>query len=559
MREPEAPRIVANGWRQTDRPLTVAILGWARLSQQGDQGSGYNLSASELASGLCMAGHRVLGLAAGMRYGPLPGVRIVRRERWRGVECFDLVNSPNVSPAALNFGNLGCEMASPAAARAVVAWLRERGVDIVHIHSLEGQGLDLIGAIEDAGIPVVVTLHNYWFVCPQVDLLRGEREVCLDYEGGRACESCCQRGQAGKKRVRRAVSQAMVRAIGHRATDLLRDSLDDGVAALRGRESELPRFTPLSRSGVPLDAAKGWSSELDDGLLRASLPVDVEGVDRPGPLIGCPVDANERMLSGADRHCAGVGAFAERRRAGVSALARASRVISPSAYLRDVHAAMGVPEAKLEHVPLGQPHFDELSRVVRTMPGFDRAPWEPGSAAPLRLAFHGTTRANKGLEVLVRAVPLLEREVRERVHLSVRVVGHETPFRRRLAAYPRVSFEGQYDLSQLVRLSGSYDVGILSHIWLENSPLVMWEHLHAGKFVVCPRLGGPAGVIRDGVNGRLIEPADPGALASAITRIVRGEQRLPSAREIHEVSPLAGYPEHVERVEGIYRSVLGSS
>ncbi|HEY3346080.1 MAG TPA: glycosyltransferase, partial [Nitrospirota bacterium] len=38
--------------------------------------------------------------------------------------------------------------------------------DIVHIHHLMGLSGGIVAAAKDAGIPVVVTLHDYWFICP---------------------------------------------------------------------------------------------------------------------------------------------------------------------------------------------------------------------------------------------------------------------------------------------------------------------------------------------------------------------------------------------------------
>lgn len=552
--------VVPEGWRAAERPRTVAVLGWARLSEQGDQGSGYNLSASELASGLAASGHRVLGLSSGMAYSLRPGVRVERDVRWRGVETFCVVNSPCVAPASLNFGNLAAERSSPGLTRAVVAWAVSRGVEVAHIHSLEGFSLDLIPALRAAGLAVVVTLHNYWFVCPQVDLLRGERCVCLDYDGGRACDGCVTTGAAAKKRRRRAVSQALMTVVGRRATDVVRDGLDGAVAVARGREPERPRFTPLSRMGLPLDASAGLEARTDARVgpeLRPSLPPDGDRVDRAVDYDAPPADANERLLADPGRHTAGETAFAERRRAGIAALNAASAVLSPSGYVRDVHAAMGVRGELLRHVPLGQPHFDELTRAAKSSRYYGVPPWEAGSATrPLRLAFHGTVRASKGLEVLVRAVLGLERDVLERVHVMIRAMGHDTPARRRLAGFSNVTFEGQYDLAQLVRAAGTYDVGVLSHVWLENSPLVMWEHLHAGKLCVVPRLGGPVGVVREGVNGAVFAPGDPEDLGRVVSELARGERRVPSAREVIEGSELRSYPEHVAAVEGVYEGVL---
>jgi hypothetical protein len=137
-------------WPRTDRPLSIAVLGWARLSRQAGEGSGYNLSASELAAGLARSGHRVSYLASGRRYSLIPGMRVSRTETWRGIACFDLVNAPNLSPAIENFRNTRRELSSPRQSRAVLRWLDSVAAQVVHIHSLEGFGLDLIAAVRQS-------------------------------------------------------------------------------------------------------------------------------------------------------------------------------------------------------------------------------------------------------------------------------------------------------------------------------------------------------------------------------------------------------------------------
>src|SRR5204863_3240 len=130
----------------------IAIIGWARLSSQAREGSGYNLNASELARGLVLGGHTVRYLAGGMtnRLGFL-GVgppHIAKRETWGGIDCYELRNSPNVAPSAMNFRNTRTEIAEPRSSRLVVDWLRSVRAQVVHVHSSEGYALDLIPAIE---------------------------------------------------------------------------------------------------------------------------------------------------------------------------------------------------------------------------------------------------------------------------------------------------------------------------------------------------------------------------------------------------------------------------
>jgi len=573
---------VPPGWPLTDRPLTVALLGWARLSFQAREGSGYNLSASELAAGLALSGHRVHYLASGMRYTPGiaggPGVgrpAIRRLEQWRGVTCHELVNSPNLAPAFSNFRNIRREFADPSTTALVLHWLDRIGAEIVHIHSLEGYALDLIRAVRASprpdgapgGRPVVVTPHNYWFVCPQVDLLHEEREVCLDYDGGRRCTGCLRPWPAHRQKLARAAKQTAHAILGSYIASVAQSVAVGVPRHLKHRlvERLARRHTAARPDGadatIDPELARGFDPGPPghDGTLHHDVGPDPAPGAEPPPLGAAPLDANERFLA-SDRHLVVLdeSPYGRRRHAGVAALNHASLVTPPSEFLARVHERMGVSPARIRVVRLGQPHFDQIHRRARRSPYYAERPWDADTATrPLRLAFLGTTRNNKGLDVLIRAVPLLERDVRQRCQFLVRASGWDWPFRRRVARFPEVQFAGGYDLLQLVSAAGEYDVGVLPHIWFENSPLVMLEHFHAGKFVVASRLGGPVEWIVPGRNGLLFPAGDSAALARCITRLVRGEVRLPSPAEIHRATPfLQSYPGHVREVEDIYRSLL---
>lgn len=568
-----SPRVVS--WPKTKHPLRIAMLGWARLSSQGKEGSGYNLSKSDLARGLVLSGHSVCHLQSGMSY-RLPVIggsglrarpRIVHREDWAGIRCFDLRNSPNISPAAMNFLNMAEEMSSPETTRLVLEWLKAERVQVVHMHSQEGYGLDLIGAIEDAGIPVVATLHNYWFVCPQVDLLHHEREVCLDYDGGRRCSGCLPSAPAEKYKRQRAFGQSLEWLFGLYPADVIR-KMAYGVkpaarSLLRGRV--IRKFTPgpLNPERLP-DPELALGFDVDHGtvtdgtILHDAVPDQFE---QPRDYIRTTADANERVLANREVHLRVLNEYGQRRSAGVAALNRASLVIPPSDFLRKVHVSMGVEEDRTRWVRLGQPHFDQINRRVRRSPFYDTCPWSPETAgSPLRFGFFGTTRPNKGLEVLTRAIPLLEKNIRQRCQFTIRAQGFERGFKKRLSKFPEVCIwpGSGYDLLQLIGSTGDYDVGILPHIWMENSPLVLLENFHAGKFVICSRLGGPVDWVKDGVNGLFFPGGDEQALARCITRLVTGEVALPTPRQIHRATTLQSYPAHIAELESIYREVLGS-
>lgn len=544
------------GWPVTDRPVRVAFLGWARLSMQAREGSGYNLSASELAAGLALMGHHVFYLRSGMDYSLRRGMFIRRYETWRGVECHDLFNSPNLSPAASNFEQMPIEMSSPEQTKLVLGWLDSVKAEVVHIHSLEGFSLDLIPAIRKSGRAVVVTPHNYWYACPQVDLLHREREVCLDYQGGTRCVGCLNPEPARALRARRRREQSMTRQIGTAPYQAARQVW---LFLKRHAVPASRRKRPLKWSPPPLDPEIGMGFQVGDpalhpGTIEHNLKLDEQ--DKLVTLGRSPLDQNERFLN-ATHHLVVLNDYGKRRVAGVDALNHANIVIPPSRFVLNTFLRMGLRPEIGRHLRLGQVHFDQLNRLVRRSPFYNVRPWEPGSGRPLRFAFHGTVRNNKGLEILVSAIPLLPKEIRQRCHFQIRAAGWDWTFRKRMSVYPEVQFCGGYDMLQLLASVGEYDVGILPHVWFENSPLVLLEHLHAGKFVIASRLGGPPEWIDEPRNGMLFPAGSPEDLAACIERLVRGEVAIPSPREIHEASILRSYPDHVREVSAVYDEVLG--
>jgi glycosyltransferase involved in cell wall biosynthesis len=68
--------------------------------------------------------------------------------------------------------------------------LREFQPEVVHIHHLLGLSPRLPGLARQAGARVVITLHDYWFVCANTWLMRWTRERCPGPGAGYYCGGC---------------------------------------------------------------------------------------------------------------------------------------------------------------------------------------------------------------------------------------------------------------------------------------------------------------------------------------------------------------------------------
>ncbi|MSR37403.1 MAG: glycosyltransferase [Planctomycetes bacterium] len=61
--------------------------------------------------------------------------------------------------------------------------------DVAHVHHLTGMSTDSIDELHAAGLPVVMTLHDYWLMCPRGQMWHAHEVVCERVEANR-CGEC---------------------------------------------------------------------------------------------------------------------------------------------------------------------------------------------------------------------------------------------------------------------------------------------------------------------------------------------------------------------------------
>lgn len=63
-------------------------------------------------------------------------------------------------------------------------------IDLVHIHHTMGLTLDLYYMANELNIPIFITLHDYYYICPTLQLLDREKKVCVGQDNQDECKRC---------------------------------------------------------------------------------------------------------------------------------------------------------------------------------------------------------------------------------------------------------------------------------------------------------------------------------------------------------------------------------
>ena len=246
---------------------------------------GVELHARDLARELIARGHRVHVLALDTREGREP---YSTRD-----ELLDGVALRRMAYRYHDHGALADLVKNDAAADVVLAWLAETPCDIVHVHHLTGWGMSALAAVNQVGQPLVMTLHDYWPLCPRGQMWSatvldsagpdstGRGALCTTAEP-EVCAACI----AG-------TWPHLLPSQGGRAEGPAGEQLEDDSAAARARTTyalsmlELPQrlFTPSAAAREVYAAAGVPASRIqvvENGIAADELARAVERVRREG-------------------------------------------------------------------------------------------------------------------------------------------------------------------------------------------------------------------------------------------------------------------------------------
>jgi glycosyltransferase involved in cell wall biosynthesis len=216
-------------------------------------------------------------------------------------------------------------------------------------------------------------------------------------------------------------------------------------------------------------------------------------------------------------------------------------------HLADLALERGVPAQRVHFVP----------NAVKP-PTALATPFKDGLCAP-RIVAAGRLHPKKGFDVLIAALALL-RDQGQGFDCEIAGEGDE-----------RARLEGliaQHGLADRVRLVGwrgdvsaflaAGDVFAFPS-YQEGFPLVLLEAMAVGLPVASAAISGPVEMIDDGVDGVLVPPGDPAALAAALAGLIAAPRKAVALGLAARAKVLEGYgPESLKRrLDAVLDLMLG--
>lgn len=330
--------------------------------------------------------------------------------------------------------------------------------DVVHFHEFVRTPVHAIHLARQTGAHVLVTLHDYWLLCPKLLLMTPDGQVCTGMDGGRNCVIHC----LGRNVVTRAYRR------------------------IYNRLAHLPLAARLQDLRNVYKSIRGQSLRQYDETKPPK-----------------PSTRNLRLTGHISR-------LRKREIEMMRYLNCADRILAVSEAVARIFIKKGGRQEKLAVYQLGVPAASMLTWRRRS-----------AEALPIRFGFMGHLGPCKGAHLLMAAIEKIPEKQAE-FHFFGRGDYHEINHLTRLVRHRRnVTYHGYYHNDSLQEVLENFDVLIMPSVMEETLNLTGLEAMCAGIPVIGAEIGGIPDYVRHGVNGLLFRPRDAADLVRKIWILIQ--------------------------------------
>jgi glycosyltransferase involved in cell wall biosynthesis len=484
------------------KKIKVLHIGWGFRPWRG---GGLIEYAEDLMKEQAKHGYEVYYICSGRYYPFIRGPKLKIWER-DGYKIFEVLNPPIY--VGSDKGTL-FDLENQAMEKIFIEVLERIKPDIIHIQELAGWPSSIVDIIAERKIPSVMTLQDYFPLCPTLKLFDYKLQNCLDYEDGKKCVLCCKDAPRTPQH-------------------LIENSILYHFYRL-GIGKPVRWFYKEFLKGIWNKIKKKFKKQkMED---KKTLPLKRENT----------FSYNFSNLANY---------FKERRLKNIERLKKIDLLIAQSYKVEEIYKKYLGENVNIKTLHLTVKHLEEIHpKKIEKI------------EYPINFAtLNGCASIPKGAFLVLEALKILHEKNLQK-YFKFHVFGPILKgIQKELCSFENVKCYGPYNINQLNNLLEPIEVGIVPSIWEEAYGYVGVEFLAKGIPIIGNARGGIVDYTIENLTGWLNKEATSQGLASIMEKIIKKpEEIIKLNRKIlqHRDKLIKTMEEHFYEMDEIYRKFTG--
>jgi len=375
--------------------------------------------------------------------------------------------------------------------------------DIIHIQELAGLPSSLIDIIVSRKIPSIMTLQDYFLLCPTLKLFDSNYQNCLDFENGKKCVICCSR-----------VNE-----------NLLLLMMNTFLYHLRKyKVYRLVKYLYL------------YKNFLKEILNKFE---NIKG-------------KNKNIVENRKIHFSLSEFFSLRRTKNIERLKKIDLLIAQSHKVAKIYKNfLGLDEksGKIITLHLTVKHVESIiPRIIDKI----QFPINFGT-------LNGCTSISKGAYFMLETIKILNKKGLDKYFKLHIFGGLFDGIKAEILSFSNVVYRGPYKVSEINKLLENIDVGIIPSVWEEAYGYVGIEFLAKGIPVIGNNIGGIPDYTIDNFTGFVNYDNSPEGMANTIERVISEPNiiKILNAKILeHRNKIIKTMEQHFYELDTIYKDLI---
>lgn len=412
---------------------------------------------------------------------------------------YKLFNSKVIAPAHASFGSL-YQFEDSETEDCFIGILRNIGVgdgDVIHFNNIEGVPVHLLARIKEIfKVKIIISAHNYYMICPQVNLWTSSNANCSGFNDGWKCIGCVwkTKGEDIKKFYEKNCSKA-------EGADWWNKTLSRWKRSFNKRKAKIIKY--LSKS--------------DEVSEKEIVFIDYE--------------SNAKY-------------FSDRREYFLKIINKyADLILAVSDRVRDILVLIGYDKHKIKVSYIGTDQYALYSESV-----------DVARRQKFKIAYMGYMRQDKGFYFFLESLANMPFSMTKNIDLVVAARSEEYG-RQRLfelsKKFKSFSYYNGYNRDQEDDILDGVDLGVICPLWEDNLPQVAIEMHCRGIPILTSDVGG-ASELHKKNEDFIFKSGDVEDFILKFTKIFKGEVDL-SQYYKNRLRPLS-IEEHIHKLVDMYKN-----